>query len=117
MTHLPVCCPHGTHPFDAMFHSPKTAPTWVEFVGRFADDEPALAAMEEGRTDPRKFDWPWMAVHDSEDEAKELRLSWLDLYVFWCLRRGVVLSEAVKGPEGGMSLGREFNKRRKVFRL
>jgi hypothetical protein len=91
-----------------LLHHPETADDWPEYASRF-------------RTAPfgpevKTFGLPMLAV-GQENVAKEHFLSWLDLWVFFCLVRKMDKSVAYRGPDGLMRLGTEFKDRRIRFRL
>ena len=108
------------HPSFSMeiFHFPATAEDWTDYVSRFDGvPEPNHVDLDVFTNCPVLVmsvrqppgSWPPM--------TEVCLLSWLDIWVLFCLARGVPLARAVQGPCGGWDLTDEFPVRRVIFGL
>ena len=93
----------------ALFHFPDTAADWTDYVGRF-DGSP-----EPNHVDVDVFAREWLVMGvrappgtDGPPLTDVCLLSWLDVWVLFCLARGVPLARAVEGPCGGWDLTEEM---------
>jgi hypothetical protein len=88
-----------------ILHHPETADGWLHWAGRFT-------SAPFGPENPGTF-----GLNMNLQLNLEHALSWLDLWVFFCLATRVPMCDAVQGPFGWMSLESEFLHRRVRFRL
>ena len=92
-----------------VLHNPETALDWLDYLSRFPD-APFLPTGTWPSQIMRPFNMKWMKLGTSG-------LSWLDIWVFFCLARRVPLPLAVRGFCGGWDLAEEFAVRRVRFGL
>jgi hypothetical protein len=108
---------------QAMLSHPETAVDWSDYVARF--DGTGLEAPYMPKIhDITTFRFEWLVMFKTAPPGgpgsrptEVWLLSWLDLWVYFCLSRQVPLADAVKGPCGGWDLGEEFAVRRVHFGL
>jgi hypothetical protein len=89
-----------------LLHHPETATDWQDYVSRFVD-APFRPDDDDRHDEGGFFFMSWMVV-GMQNGPESHWLSWLDLWIFFTLVRGVPMSVARHGPDQGWELRREF---------
>jgi hypothetical protein len=95
-------------------HNPESAEDWDVYVDRFV--ETPFGPHQEG-FNARLWDAPfyWLQLENMYGDTRVIPLSWVDIWVFWCLMMDIPQAEALVGPWGIMDLTWDFEQRRGQF--
>ena len=99
-----------------VLHNPDSAEDWDVYVDRYV--EPPFGPHQEGFT-LDLWDAPWYRLYleNMYGHTRVIILSWVDIWVFWCLMVDTPQAEALAGPWGFMDLVWDFDNRRGQFFL
>ena len=90
-----------------VLHNPETAADWLDYLSRFPQP-PFLPPGTWPEQIEHPFDKAWMKLGTSE-------LSWLDIWVFFCLARRVSLVRGRQGPDREWDFSEQFEARAARF--
>jgi hypothetical protein len=101
--------------FAAVLHDPVSAADWSGYVSRFVE---APFTPLDGHMTAHTFDTPFMWLPlCGRGLEHHWQVTWLDVWVYFCLTRGIGPDQAWCGPWQDLDLQEAFEERRGQFLL